>query len=60
MPQLDNDAARDWIRRWDLQQENSLPDREERFTALIDALEAAAGRSDPLIIDLFRREAVCR
>ena len=52
MPQLDTDAARDWIRRWDLQQENSLPDREERFTALIDALEAAAGRSDPLIIDL--------
>ena len=53
MPQLDTGAARDWIRRWDLQQEtNGLSDREERFTALIDALEAAAGRSDPLVIDL--------
>jgi SAM-dependent methyltransferase len=52
MPQLDTDAARDWIRRWDLQQENSLPDREERFTALIDAVEAGTMRPDPLIIDL--------
>ena len=52
MPQLDRDAARDWIRRWDLQQEDSLPDREDRFTALIDAVEAGTGRPDPLIIDL--------
>jgi SAM-dependent methyltransferase len=52
MPQLDQDAAREWIRRWDLQQEVSLPDREERFTALIDAVEAGTGRKDPLIIDL--------
>jgi SAM-dependent methyltransferase len=52
MPQLDRDAAREWIRRWDLQQEDSLPDREERFTALIDAVEAGTGRPDPLVIDL--------
>jgi len=52
MPQLDRDAAQAWIRRWDLQQEDHLPDREDRFTALIDAVEAGTGRSDPLIIDL--------
>src|SRR5436305_1561166 len=52
MPQLGRDAALEWIRRWDLQQEESLPDREERFTALIDAVEAGTGRPDPLVIDL--------
>jgi SAM-dependent methyltransferase len=52
MPQLDRDTAREWIRRWDLQQENSLPDREERFTALIDAVEEGTERKDPLVIDL--------
>lgn len=40
-----------WITRWDRQQEGYLPDREERFTALIDAVEAA-GRPDPLVLDL--------
>src|SRR5262249_61752677 len=29
-----------------------MPDREERFTVLIDAVEAAAGRGDPLVLDL--------
>jgi SAM-dependent methyltransferase len=52
MPQLDQDTAREWIRRWDLQQEQGLPDREERFTALIDAVQEGTGRKDPLIIDL--------
>jgi SAM-dependent methyltransferase len=52
MSQLDTGQAREWIRRWDLQQENLLPDREDRFTALIDAVEAGTGRSDPLVIDL--------
>ena len=52
MPELDRDTARDWIERWDRQQEESLPDREERFTALIDAVEVAAGRSDPLVLDI--------
>ncbi|MFI6495756.1 class I SAM-dependent methyltransferase [Nonomuraea typhae] len=48
---LTYDAARAWIDRWDLQQAGYLPDREERFTALIDAVEAL-GRPDPLVLDL--------
>jgi SAM-dependent methyltransferase len=48
---LTHDAAQEWIARWDRQQEGYLPDREERFTALIDAVEAL-GRPDPLVIDL--------
>src|SRR5580704_6540901 len=51
-PELDAAAARDWIDRWDRQQEVYMSDREERFTALIDAVEATAGRPDPLILDL--------
>jgi SAM-dependent methyltransferase len=39
MPELDRDTARQWVERWDRQQEESLPDREDRFTALIDAVE---------------------
>jgi SAM-dependent methyltransferase len=45
-------AARDWIARWDRQQEVYISDREDRFTALIDAVEAGAGRPDPLVLDL--------
>ncbi len=52
VPELDRDTARDWIERWDRQQEESLPDREDRFTALIDAVEAGTGRSDPLVLDI--------
>jgi len=52
LPVLDADAARDWIDRWDRQQEVYMSDREERFTALIDAVEAGAGRPDPLVFDL--------
>jgi SAM-dependent methyltransferase len=44
--------ARAWVERWDSQQQGYLPDREERFTALIDAVEEAAGRHDPLVLDL--------
>jgi SAM-dependent methyltransferase len=51
-PELDPAAARDWIDRWDRQQEVYMADREERFTALIDAVEASAGRPDPLVLDL--------
>ena len=43
---------RNWIDRWDRQQEVYMPDREDRFTALIDAVEASAGRPDPLVLDL--------
>ncbi len=52
MPELDRDTARDWIERWDRQQEESLPDREDRFTALIDAVEEGIRRSDPLVLDV--------
>jgi SAM-dependent methyltransferase len=52
VPGLDRDTARDWIERWDRQQEESLPDREDRFTALIDAVEEGAGCADPLILDI--------
>ncbi len=49
---LDPEVARRWIERWDVQQQGYLPDREDRFTALIDAVAEAAGRPDPLVLDL--------
>jgi SAM-dependent methyltransferase len=52
---LTTPAARAWIDRWDAQQQGYLPDREERFTAMIDAVAEvaeAAGRPDPLVLDL--------
>jgi len=52
VPELDCGIARDWIDRWDRQQEESLPDREDRFTALIDAVEEGTERPDPLVLDL--------
>jgi SAM-dependent methyltransferase len=48
---ISSHEAKKWVERWDLQQQNYLPDREDRFTAMIDAVEAA-GRPDPLVIDL--------
>lgn len=36
-PQLD---WRDWMQRWDQQQSGYLPDREQRFTAMLDVLAA--------------------
>ena len=41
-----------WIDRWDAQQQSFLPDREERFTAIIDAVHECAVRPDPLVLDL--------
>ncbi len=49
---LTTNAARTWISRWDRQQEGYLTDREERFTVLIDAVEAGTARPDPLVLDL--------
>jgi SAM-dependent methyltransferase len=49
---VDTDSAMQWISRWDAQQQLYMPDREERFTALIDAVEAGTGRDDPLVLDL--------
>ena len=52
MPDPDHAVAIRWIGRWDAQQSGYMPDREERFTALIDAVEEEAGRPDPLVLDL--------
>jgi SAM-dependent methyltransferase len=52
LTEIDPGAARDWIARWDRQQEVYLADREDRFAALIDAVEAGTGRPDPLVLDL--------
>lgn len=49
---IDAVVATAWIERWDAQQEVYMPDREDRFTVLIDAVEEGAGRPDPLVIDL--------
>lgn len=34
-----------WLERWDRQQEGFLPDREERFSVMLDACELVAGTS---------------
>src|SRR5450432_2363594 len=52
MPELDHGAALDWIARWDIQQLGYLPDREERFTALIDAVQEGTGIPAPPVLDL--------
>jgi SAM-dependent methyltransferase len=52
VPDLDQKAAQGWIDRWDVQQQGHLPDREDRFATLIDAVQEAAGRTDPLVLDL--------
>ena len=49
---MDRDLAVRWIGRWDAQQEWYMPDREERFTVLIDAVEAGTGPDGPLVLDL--------
>ena len=40
-----------WQRRWDLQQEGYMPDREPRLTALLDVVEARGTRA-PSVLDL--------
>jgi SAM-dependent methyltransferase len=52
VPELDTGIAQSWIDRWEVQQTDYMPDREDRFTALIDAVEAGAQRPDPLVLDL--------
>jgi SAM-dependent methyltransferase len=49
---ISQSVAHAWIDRWDIQQQDYLPDREDRFTVLIDAVEECAGRPDPLVLDL--------
>ena len=50
-PRLSVLAARDWRRRWDRQQAAMIPDREERFEAMLEALELPSG-SCPRMLDL--------
>lgn len=40
-----------WLARWDAQQQRHIPDREERFTAIVDALTAFTG-PEPKVLDL--------
>ncbi|MGU3654989.1 class I SAM-dependent methyltransferase [Mycolicibacterium sp. A43C] len=49
---LTNERARYWLDRWDRQQEYYMPDREERFEAVIDIVEEVVGQRDPLVVDL--------
>lgn len=44
------DAA-GWQASWDRQQDHSMPDREQRFVAMLDVVEAVAG-PEPLVLDL--------
>jgi SAM-dependent methyltransferase len=41
----------EWQRTWDQQQEAFMPDREQRFAALLDVVEAACGPA-PRVLDL--------
>lgn len=41
-----------WVERWDTQQRGYVPQREERFTVLLDALEAVVPASAPVVLDL--------
>ncbi|GAA4912805.1 class I SAM-dependent methyltransferase [Streptomonospora salina] len=54
---VDERLAAEWLRRWDVQQERYLADREERFTVIGDVVEhavehTAAGRDRPCVVDL--------
>src|ERR1700732_2482481 len=40
-----------WLARWDAEQQRHTPDREERFTAMVDAVAAFAG-PEPRVLDL--------
>jgi SAM-dependent methyltransferase len=46
------DAAMAWISSWDAQQQEFMPEREERFTALIDVVAEGIGHAEPLVLDL--------
>ncbi|MFI5846259.1 class I SAM-dependent methyltransferase [Micromonospora chalcea] len=44
--------VRAWQESWDRQQEAFMPDREHRFTAMLDAVEAVADDRPPRVLDL--------
>ncbi len=53
MGTLAKDTASTWVRRWDVQQEHYMADREERFAVLCDVVEAAlADVPEPVVVDL--------
>ncbi|MFJ4099332.1 class I SAM-dependent methyltransferase [Amycolatopsis japonica] len=50
---MDEKLAADWVRRWDVQQERYVADREERFTVVIDVVEhVCRDVAEPLVLDL--------
>ncbi len=51
MAGLDRETALRWISRWDAQQQAYLPDREQRFSALTEAVARGAGEA-PVLLDL--------
>ncbi len=46
------EQARQWLDRWDRQQEGYIPDREERFAVIAEVVRASCDRPDPLVVDL--------
>ncbi len=46
------ERARQWLDRWDRQQEVYNADREERFAVIADVVSLVTERPDPLIVDL--------
>jgi SAM-dependent methyltransferase len=49
-PHLDHPAA--WQESWDRQQEAFMPDREQRFAAMLDAVAAVTDGERPRVLDL--------
>ncbi|MFC0505774.1 class I SAM-dependent methyltransferase [Micromonospora costi] len=49
-PYITDPAA--WQESWDRQQEAYLPDREHRFTAMLDAVDAVTDGAPPRLLDL--------
>ena len=49
---VDRQEAMAWIASWDAQQQEFMPEREARFTALIDAVAEGTGHAEPLVLDL--------
>lgn len=43
---------KDWLRRWDLQQEGFMANREERFDVILDVVAATARTEEPVVLDL--------
>ncbi len=45
-------TAAAWQESWDRQQASYIPDREQRFVAMLDAVEAVGGGAAPRVLDL--------